>query len=214
MHPGLLSREFFQQDPRDAAVRLIGAELLWHGAAGRIVEVEAYETTGDEASHTFFRPTTRGFVAKYPPGTAYVYLNYGMHWLFNVLVKGPSAEGFVLVRALEPTLGIEEMRLRRGRERSRDLCSGPGKLTQALGITGEAHGTDLCDDIGRGLRLPAERILPERILVDVRIGITKAADFPWRYLLAGSDCLSVRPTKAAHPLSPFSQSKIRNPNPQ
>lgn len=199
MDPDLLSRDFFNLDPREAAIRLIGAELLWHGAAGRIVEVEAYESLGDEACHTFFRPSTREFVEKHPPGAAYVYLNYGMHWLFNVLVKGPTAEGFVLVRALEPTQGLAEMRLRRGpgRERPRDLCSGPGKLTQALGITGEAHGLDLCGDIGRGLRLPPESAPRSAILADVRVGITKAAEYPWRYLLAGSDCLSVPPSKNA-----------------
>jgi DNA-3-methyladenine glycosylase len=162
------------------------------------VEVEAYESVGDEACHTFFRPSTREFVAEHLPGAAYVYLNYGMHWLFNVLVKGPRAEGFVLVRALEPTQGLEEMRLRRGP--GRDLCGGPGKLTQALGILGEAHGADICAGLGYGLRPPETPVPRAMILADVRVGITKAADYPWRYLLKGSKCLSVRAGKLAGPI--------------
>lgn len=193
----MLPREFYLQAPREAAVRLLGCELVWNGAAGRIVEVEAYESIGDPACHTFFRRGAREFVERNPPGTAYVYLNYGVHWLFNILVKCPATgvEGFVLVRALEPTRGVEEMRVRRGRDLEAHLCSGPGKLTQALGILGSDHGADLCATPERAIAAGA--LEGQAVLADVRIGISKAQDFLWRYLVAGSPCLSVKPTKAA-----------------
>lgn len=203
METALLPREFFCQGPVELATQLIGCELVWHGTAGRIVETEAYASTGDEACHTFTRPSARQFVAQQAPGTAYVYMNYGIHWLFNILAKSPAGpEGLVLIRALEPTAGLEGMRQRRGpgRESPRQLCSGPGKLAQALGIRGLAHGTDLCAAPRRGLRAPAEPIPPQAILADTRIGISKAAHLPWRFLLAGSPCLSVRASSAARPL--------------
>lgn len=182
-----LPREFFERDPLTCARELIGQELAAGACAGIIVETEAYLAEGDEACHTFFRPGTRAFVAAHAPGTAYVYLNYGMYWLFNVLVKGGKKDGFVLIRALEPLEDIEGMRERRGRESLRALCSGPGKLTQALGITGAEHGIDLCAGT-LGFRPRPGRVRVERTL---RVGITKAAHLPWRFLLKGSPFVSL-----------------------
>ena len=185
----MLTAEFFERSPLVCARALIGAELRWGGCAGIVVETEAYDSIGDEASHTFFRPSTRVFLERHPPGTAYVYLNYGMHWLFNVVVKG-RREGFVLFRALEPTAGLESMRQRRGVEDVRKLCSGPGKLTQALGIDGAQHGADLCAD--PEFAFHARRGRP-RVVADGRIGISVAGHLPWRFTLSGSRFVSVRP---------------------
>ncbi len=187
-------REFFQRDPVTCARELIGCELVWKQCAGIIVETEAYAALNDEACHTFARPSARTFVAKHDAGAAYVYFNYGMYWLLNVLVKGGSEDGFVLFRAIEPTRGIELMTRRRLAHRNsrlahpRQLCSGPGKLALALGVDGRDHGRDLCTRKTIGFR-PA----PARVAVDadVRIGISKAAHLPWRFLLRGSDFVSV-----------------------
>jgi len=185
----LLQREFFERDPLTCARALIGQELVTGPCAGIIVETEAYCAAGDEACHTFFRPSTREFMATHEPGAAYIYLNYGMYWLFNVLVKGGGGgakDGFVLIRALEPIVGMELMRERRGRNALHQLCSGPGKLTQALGITGAEHGTNLCEG-PLGFRPRREHPQVESTL---RVGITKAAHLPWRYLLKGSPFVS------------------------
>lgn len=183
-----LRREFFQRDPLSCARELIGCELVWSGSGGVIVETEAYSVRNDEACHTFTRPSSRGFVSEKPPGTAYVYLNYGMHWLLNFLVKGGAEDGFVLIRALEPSVGIEEMRRRRGVDEFGALCSGPGKLTRALGIDGSLHGQDFFSSPGALLVAPA---VPPEVLEGPRIGITRSADLPWRFVAAVSRCLSV-----------------------
>src|SRR5881398_1998968 len=141
----MIGRRFFRRDPLSCARELIGAELLWGERTGIIVEVEAYAALNDEAAHTFTRPTARAFIERNKPGAAYVYFNYGVHWMLNVLVKG-EANGFVLIRALEPRRGVELMKKRRGVDDVRQLCSGPGKLTQALAITGKHHEMDLCSD--------------------------------------------------------------------
>ena len=180
----LLGSEFFRRDVLTVARDLIGVELVWRGCSGIIVETEAYAVEGDEACHTASRPSARSFVEGQLPGTAYVYFNYGMYWLFNLLVKGGSCDGLVLIRALEPVKGIELMQERRRKERPQDLCSGPGKLAMALGITGADHGTPL---VGKrrppevGLRRP-ETGAAHEIAEDVRVGISKAADYPWRFL--------------------------------
>ncbi len=191
-----LGRGFFERNPLICARELIGCELLWNGAGGLIVEVEAYAEEGDEACHTFHRPSARKFIAEHEPGAAYVYMNYGVHWLLNVLVKG-SINGFVLIRALEPTRGLREMERRRlARAKSplvfslHALCSGPGKLTQALDIDGRDHGRDLCAGGPIGFLPPASAVA---VQVDFRIGISKAAHFPWRFLARGSEFISVRP---------------------
>lgn len=185
----MLDRNFFERDPLRCARELVGAELRWGDASGIIVETEAYDAEGDAACHTFFRPSARAFVAAHPAGTAYVYLNYGMHWLFNVLVKG-RRQGFVLVRALEPVTGIERMIERRKMADLRKLCAGPGRLTQALGIVGSDHGRDLCVDPVFALHPRSRRIRP---VADSRIGISTAQELPWRFTMPGSVFVSVKP---------------------
>lgn len=134
MRGEFLSADFFERDVLDVAHDLIGVELIWRGCSGIIVETEAYAVEGDPACHTASRPSAREFVKSKPPGAAYVYFNYGMYWLFNLLVKGGERDGLILIRALEPTKGIESMQSRRSREKAQELCSGPGKLAQALAI--------------------------------------------------------------------------------
>ncbi len=186
-----LNRSFFERDPLACARGLIGRELIWDGSGGIVVETEAYSVNYDEACHTFLRPSARQFVASYPAGTAYVYLNYGMYWLLNVLIKGGSEDGFVLVRAIEPTSGFNSMRARRGVGKpDTSLCSGPGKLAQALGITGADHGLDLCGGTDRGFRTGLSNA---SVISDVRVGISKAAHLPWRFLLSESRHVSVHP---------------------
>ncbi len=187
-----VGRDFFQVDPLVCARSMIGCELVWGDTAGIIVETEAYAAVGDQAAHTFMRALARSFVQEKLPGTLYVYLNYGMHWLLNFLVKGPEEYGFVLVRALQPTRGIATMQQRRKCLTEKKLCSGPGKLTQALGIDGTSHGIDFF-----GLRdvVLQKRQLPVLVEVDRRIGITKSAHLEWRFLLAESSFVSVRKRK-------------------
>lgn len=184
-----LSREFFERDPLTVSRELIGCELFAGDCAGIVVETEAYSARNDEACHTFFRPSTRAFMEEHEPGAAYIYLNYGMHWLLNVLVKGGGGDdGFALIRAVEPLRGLETMRERRGLHAPRALCSGPGKLTQAFGITGADHGIDLCGGGHIGFRRHLKHPAVETCL---RVGITKAAHLPWRFLLKGSPFVSV-----------------------
>src|SRR5438876_9380537 len=141
----MLPREFFQRDPLTCARELIGTELVWGDCSGIVVEAEAYAAVDDEAAHTFTRPSARSFIERNKAGAAYVYFNYGVHWMLNVLVKG-DANGFVLIRALEPRRGVELMKQRRGVNDLRQLCSGPGKVTQAFAVTGGDHEMDLCAD--------------------------------------------------------------------
>lgn len=172
-----LTASFFRANPVECARGLIGAHLVWRGCEGRIVETEAYAAEGDPACHTFFRPGARAFVESHAAGTAYVYLNYGVHWLFNVLVKGPQGAGFVLFRALEPLAGIDRMRERRGRYNLRDLCSGPGKLTRALGISAADHGRGFLAEAETGIIAGPGR----PVLATARIGISRGRDLPWRF---------------------------------
>ena len=193
----MLRASFFARAPQICARELVGAELRWDACRGRIVETEAYAAVGDEACHTFQRKGARTFVEHHPPGTAYVYLNYGVHWLLNVLVKGGGGvnDGFVLIRAVRPTHGLAPMRSRRALKRELSLCSGPGKLTEAFGIDGSAHGIDLCADATRGFAASVESG-PE-VIADRRVGISRAADFPWRFLFHASPYVSVRPSAFA-----------------
>lgn len=196
-----LTRSFFNRDPLTCAAELIGCELVWDGCAGIIVETEAYAEFGDEASHTFSRPSTRRFIAERVSGTAYVYLNYGMYWLLNVLTLGGGENnGLILIRAIEPTRGIEKMRRRRALNRTSkikhqtslaSLCSGPGKLGVALGVTGEDHGLDLCASAGRYFRPRKNRNVT--VVNDVRIGISSAQHLPWRFLFKDSPFVSKPP---------------------
>jgi DNA-3-methyladenine glycosylase len=194
----MIGREFFQRDPVTCARELIGCELIWKSCAGIIVETEAYAAIGDEACHTFARPSARAFIANHEAGAAYVYFNYGMYWLLNVLVKGGSEDGFVLIRALEPTRGAPMMQRRRfpdsgGKARPVEmLCSGPGKLTIALGVNDRDHGRDLCQTEQIGFRAPNHRTISW--VSDVRIGISKAAHLPWRFLAPGNSFVSAKPS--------------------
>lgn len=146
----------------------------------------------DEACHTFIRPSTRVFIERNKAGAAYVYLNYGMHWMLNVLVKG-QANGFVLIRALEPSTGLRQMKKRRKIDDRKRLCSGPGKLTQALDITDRHHEMDLCADRRHCFTYNSDMVVD--VVADKRIGITRSADHPWRFTVRGSKFVSV-PVKA------------------
>ena len=185
----MIGRAFFRRDPLSCARELIGAELIWGECTGIVVEVEAYAAINDEAAHTFTRPSARAFIERNRPGAAYVYFNYGMHWMLNVLVKG-DANGFVLIRALEPRRGIALMMKRRGTDDVRKLCSGPGKLTQALDITGRNHVMNLCGDPRHGFKERASQDID--MVADKRIGIIRSAHLPWRFALRGSEFVSRR----------------------
>ena len=182
-----LPREFFARSVHEVAPDLIGVTLLVAGVGGRIVEVEAYDQE-DPASHAFRGRTPRNAVMFGPPGHAYVYRSYGIHWCINFVCDVPGRAEAVLIRALEPTAGIETMRARRGVEEVRGLCSGPGKLCQALGIDRRHDGLPL-DEPPFAL-LPRERT-PE-IATGPRIGITKGVEHAWRYGVTGSPFLSRR----------------------
>ena len=187
----LIDAEFFRSDPLVCARALIGTTLVWGRCTGLIVETEAYLAENDEAAHTFTRPSARSFIERNRAGAAYVYFNYGVHWMLNVLVKGGRADGFVLIRALQPVRGISLMQQRRGVADLVKLCSGPGKLTQALDINGRHHELDLCSDPKRCF-LPREGKV--QVVADERIGITRSAHLPWRFTLKGSFFVS-RPVK-------------------
>ena len=186
----LIRASFFERDPLTCARELIGAELLWSECSGVIVETEAYNAIDDEACHTFLRPSTRAFIERNKAGVAYVYFNYGMHWMLNVLVKG-DANGFVLIRAMQPRKGIERMKKRRRLDDEKRLCSGPGKLTQALGITDHHHEMDLCADSRYCFAFNADaRLRRVDVVADKRIGISRSAHLPWRFTLRGSPFVS------------------------
>ncbi len=193
----MLTTEFFSRHPLVCAADLVGCELVWEHCSGIVVETEAYTAVGDESCHTFLRRGAQHFVDKNPAGTAYIYLNYGIHWLLNVLIKSSEMDGFVLVRALEPRRGVPLMQKRRGLENPVQLCSGPGKLPQALGLPATFHGHSLCDDPRHAFHARPADVPKPALTADVRIGISKAADFPWRFLAAGSRFVSKRPTGAA-----------------
>jgi DNA-3-methyladenine glycosylase len=183
MERRIIPVSFFERDPLICARELIGAELIWGNCSGVLVETEAYNAIDDEACHTFMRPSTRAFIERNKAGAAYVYFNYGMHWMLNVLVKGRE-NGFVLIRALEPRTGIERMQKSRKLDEVKRLCSGPGKLTQALGITDRHHEMDLCADPRHCFAQNAEATV--KVVADQRIGITRSAHLPWRFTLHGS----------------------------
>jgi DNA-3-methyladenine glycosylase len=180
-----LKRAFFARSVHEVAPDLIGATLLVNGVGGTIVEVEAYHHT-DPAAHSFRGPTPRNMVMFGPPGFAYVYRSYGIHWCVNFVCEKEGSASAVLIRALRPTHGIPAMRRRRRLHDERSLCSGPGKLTEALGITDKHNGLAL-DAAPIALHARAGKV---DIVAGVRIGITKAVELSWRYGLRGSKFLS------------------------
>jgi DNA-3-methyladenine glycosylase len=183
----ILDREFFARSVHEVAPDLIGAMLLVDGVGGRIVEVEAYDHE-DPAAHGYRGRTARNASMFGPPGHAYVYRSYGVHWCLNFVCEGEGRASAVLVRALEPTDGLELMRARRGLDDVRLLCAGPGRLCQALAVSREHDGLPL--------DRPPFRLEPSEGKLDVsvapRVGITRAADLPWRYAASGSRYLSRR----------------------
>ena len=180
-----LKRAFFARSVHEVAPDLIGATLLVNGVGGIVVEVEAYHHT-DPAAHSFRGPTPRNQVMFGPPGFAYVYRSYGIHWCVNFVCEEEGSAGAILIRALEPTHGLAEMRQRRSLEEAHALCSGPGKLTEALGITID-HNTLPLDRPPIALHARTEDV---EVATGIRIGITKAVELPWRYGAKGSKFLS------------------------
>jgi DNA-3-methyladenine glycosylase len=183
--PRKLRKSFFGRDVLVVAPELIGATFLFNGAGGVIVEVEAYHHT-EPAAHSHAGETPRNAVMFGPAGHAYVYRSYGLHWCINFVCEGEGSASAVLIRALEPTTGLPAIRRRRGQMDDRLLCSGPGRLTEALGVTHAQNGMALD---AAPFELFARASEPE-IMAGPRIGITKAIDLPWRYGLKGSRFLS------------------------
>jgi DNA-3-methyladenine glycosylase len=177
----------FKLDSLEVARRLIGVTLLVDGVGGIIVETEAYDRE-DPASHTFSGPTPRNAVMFGPPGRAYVYLSYGIHWCLNFVCREAGHGAGVLIRALEPTQGIPRMMERRRQQDLRKLCAGPGRLGQALGITHELNGRRL-DRSPFSLTSAAAQV---HVVSGARIGISKAVDLSWRFGLEGSRYVSRR----------------------
>jgi DNA-3-methyladenine glycosylase len=181
----MLKRDFYARSVHEVAPELIGATLLVDGVGGRIVEVEAYDQQ-DPASHAYRGRTARNAVMFGPPGHAYVYRSYGIHWCLNLVCAEEGVPEAALIRALEPTHGLDVQRVRRGVDDVRALCSGPGKLCQALGVTREHDGHAL--DVPP-FRVEERAEVPE-IIAGPRIGITRGTELSWRYGEAGSSYLS------------------------
>jgi DNA-3-methyladenine glycosylase len=182
-----LKRSFFDRPVLEVAPDLIGATLLVNGVGGIIVEVEAYHQS-EPAAHSYRGPTPRNMVMFGPPGFTYVYRSYGIHWCVNFVCEKAGSASAVLIRALEPTHGLALMRKRRGVDDERALCSGPGKLCEALGITIKESALPL-DRTPIALHA---RTGKADVVSGVRIGLTKAIDLPWRYGLKGSRFVSKR----------------------
>ena len=183
-----MKRSFFDRSVHEVARELIGYELAIGETAGVIVETEAYEAA-DPACHAYVGRTARNEVLFGPPGHAYVYLSYGIHSLLNFITEPEGSASAVLIRALAPTEGVELMRERRGRDEVSELCSGPGKLTEALGVGLPLNGADLLQPPFR-LDEPTGEWKGVEVVTGPRIGITKAADLPWRYCVKGSRFVS------------------------
>jgi DNA-3-methyladenine glycosylase len=189
-----VNREFFGRSVHEVARDLIGCRIAVGETAGVIVETEAYEAS-DPACHAYIGRTARNEVLFGPPGHAYVYLSYGIHSLLNFVTEPEGTASAVLIRALQPTDGVELMRERRGRDQIEGLCSGPGKLTEALGVDLSLNGADLLAP-PFALGAPAGQWADAEVVTGPRIGITKAAELPWRYCVSGSRYVS-RPWPAS-----------------
>jgi DNA-3-methyladenine glycosylase len=185
-----LEAAFFDRSVHAVARDLVGCRLFYAGCGGVIVETESYERD-DPACHAYVGLTERTEVLFGPPGRAYVYLSYGIHSLLNAVAEPEGEAAAVLIRAIEPTAGLEAMRERRGDRPDRELCSGPGKLTEALGIGLADNRADLGSD--PFLLLARERDWDGEIVTGPRVGITKAVDRPWRFAVAGSPYVSKPP---------------------
>jgi DNA-3-methyladenine glycosylase len=189
-----LGRAFFARSVHEVAPDLLGVTLLVEGVGGPIVEVEAYDQN-DPASHGFGGRTARNAAMFGPPGHAYVYRSYGIHWCLNLVCEREGVASAVLLRAVEPMHGVEAMRRRRGIADDRLLCSGPGRLCQALAVTREHDGLPLDE--------PPFRLLPRPnrppIATAPRVGITRAAERPWRYVVDGSPYVSRRAAGRVRP---------------
>jgi DNA-3-methyladenine glycosylase len=182
-----LGASFFDRSVHRVARELIGCRLFYRGCGGVIVETESYERD-DPACHAYVGLTDRTEVLFGPPGRAYVYLSYGIHSLLNAVAEPDGEAAAVLIRALEPTAEVEAMRARRGGRPDRDLCSGPGKLTEALGIGLDQNGADLSRD--PFLLLAPDPGWQSEVVTGPRIGITKAVERPWRFCAAGNPHVS------------------------
>ena len=181
----ILANIDFAAPSPEVARQLIGTTLLFNGAGGRIVEVEAYDRT-EPAAHSFGGPTPRNFSMFGPPAYSYVYQSHGLHWCLNFVCREPGHGAGVLIRALEPLAGLDQMRARRGRDDVRMLCAGPGRLCQALAVSRAHNNLPLA-------AAPFQLIAREdevEVACGPRIGISKAVDLPWRFVLAGSPFLS------------------------
>jgi DNA-3-methyladenine glycosylase len=182
-----LDASFFERSVHDVARDLIGCRLLYAGCGGTIVETESYERD-DPACHAYVGLTPRTETLFGPPGRAYVYLSYGIHSLLNFVAEPEGDAAAVLIRALEPAAGLDRMRARRGERPDADLCSGPGKLTEALGVGLADNGADLSRDPFS--ILPPEEGSRPQVVTGPRIGITNAVERPWRFCAADSRFVS------------------------
>jgi len=189
--PVYLNSEFFARHHVDVARDLIGCMLVWDDVGGIIVETEAYAAVDDPACHTSFRPSARIFFEANVPGTAYVYMNYGVHWLLNIL----ALDGIILFRAMEPALGIDVMQRRRGLQDPASLCSGPGKIGQSMALSAADHGSSLLSP-SRHVRARAMDFDEAEVQADTRVGLSQALDRDWRFLLANHPCVSIPLGKA------------------
>jgi DNA-3-methyladenine glycosylase len=185
---------FFARSVHEVARDLVGCTLLFRGVGGIIVETESYDRS-DPACHAYVGLTPRTETLFGPPGRAYVYLSYGIHSLLNAVAEPEGSAAAVLIRALEPRWGVDEMRRRRGRPELQELCSGPGKLTHALGIGLERNGAPLTKPPFE-LRQRAAEWSGVQVATSTRIGITRAADYERRFCAAGNGYLS-RPVREA-----------------
>lgn len=186
-----LNVEFFDRHHLIVAKEMIGTHLNWDGVGGMIVETEAYAAQDDPACHTSFRPSAREFFKQHSPGIVYAYISYGIHWMLNVLTR----DGIVLVRAIEPTIGLLRIKRRRGMNETRQLCSGPGKLGQSLLLKSQDHGTSLIS-ADRFLLSRNENFDESGIAADVRVGLSVGLDRKWRFLLSANPNVSVGHGKA------------------
>ena len=187
----ILKSEFFDRHHVDVATDMIGTHLHWDGVGGMIVETEAYAAADDPACHTFFRPSARAFFESQSPGIVYVYISYGIHWMLNVL----TCNGIVLIRAIQPITDIRRIQIRRKIKNTTQLCSGPGKIGQALSLGSGDHGSSLLTD-RRFLLSRTSDFTDSEIGTDVRVGLSVGLDRQWRFLLKGSPYVSVPQGKA------------------